>query len=67
MGCPKYVEDAIVSPPETRRHPGRRRKRRHETAEDKIKSSQRSQGSKRHKCSRCGQEGHNRTTCDIAI
>ncbi|XP_020874789.1 uncharacterized protein LOC110226681 [Arabidopsis lyrata subsp. lyrata] len=64
---PEEVAAAIVLPPETRRQPGRRRKRRYETAEDKIKASQQSQLSKRHRCSRCGKEGHNRTTCDIAI
>ncbi|XP_019097426.1 PREDICTED: uncharacterized protein LOC104772544 [Camelina sativa] len=64
---PQHVEDTKVRPPETRRHPGRRRKRRYESAEENIKSSQNSQGSKRHKCRRCGKEGHNKTTCDIVI
>ncbi|XP_010481168.1 PREDICTED: uncharacterized protein LOC104760012 [Camelina sativa] len=58
-GVPDHIEAAKVLPPESRRHPGRRRKRRHETVEDKIRASQQSQSSKRHKCSRCGKEGHN--------
>ncbi|CAL9235319.1 unnamed protein product, partial [Arabidopsis halleri] len=64
---PKVVESAKVLPPETRRQSGRRRKRRYESAEDKIKASQQSQLSKKHKCGRCGKEGHNRVTCDVAI
>ncbi|CAL9220437.1 unnamed protein product, partial [Arabidopsis halleri] len=54
---PKVVESAKVLPPKTRRQPGRRRKRRYESAEDKIKASQQSQLSKKHKCGRCGKEG----------
>ncbi|CAA7048823.1 unnamed protein product [Microthlaspi erraticum] len=68
---PKDVEDAKVFPPKTKRRSGRRKKRRFDSLEDKIRSSQGSQGSKRqkrrHKCSRCGNEGHNRATCDIPI
>ncbi|CAH8254754.1 unnamed protein product, partial [Arabidopsis lyrata] len=36
---PEVVESAKVLPPETRRQPGRRRKRRYESAEDKIYKS----------------------------
>ncbi|KAL1192056.1 hypothetical protein V5N11_029955 [Cardamine amara subsp. amara] len=64
---PEHVKAAKVIAPHTKRQPGRPKKRRHETVEDKIRSSQGSQAPKRHKCSRCGKEGHNRTTCDIAI
>ncbi|XP_010456890.1 PREDICTED: uncharacterized protein LOC104738409 [Camelina sativa] len=38
-GVPDHIEAAKVLPPETRRHPGRQRKRRHETVEDKIRAS----------------------------
>uniref|UniRef100_A0A1J3EYW1 SWIM-type domain-containing protein n=2 Tax=Noccaea caerulescens TaxID=107243 RepID=A0A1J3EYW1_NOCCA len=62
---PQDVEQVQVSPPESRRAAGRRRKRRFETVEDKIRSSQGPK--KRHKCSRCGKEGHNRATCDFPI
>ncbi|XP_010467673.1 PREDICTED: uncharacterized protein LOC104747692 [Camelina sativa] len=55
-GVPDHVEAAKVLPPESRRHPGRQRKRRHEMVEDKIRASQQSQSSKRHKCSHCGKE-----------
>ena len=64
---PEDVESAVVLPPETRRQSGIRKKWRYESAEDKIKASQKSQLSKQHKCSRCGKEGHNRATCDLAI
>lgn len=64
---PEDVENADVLPPESRRGAGRRRKRRYETAEDKIRSSQGTQQKKKRKCSRCGQENHNRATCDSAI
>ncbi|XP_013645439.1 uncharacterized protein LOC106350044 [Brassica napus] len=64
---PSHVQQAKVLPPETRRAAGRRKKRRYETVEDKIRSSQGTQTSKRRKCSRCGVEGHNRSTCDRAI
>ncbi|KAL0707507.1 hypothetical protein Bca4012_073933 [Brassica carinata] len=64
---PSHVQQAKVLPPETRRAAGRRKKRRYETVEDKIRSSQRTQTSKHRKCSRCGIEGHNRSTCDRAI
>ncbi|XP_024009577.1 uncharacterized protein LOC112084590 [Eutrema salsugineum] len=64
---PVDVEHARVLPPETRRAAGRRKKRRYETMEDKIRSSQGSQGSRKHKCSRCGVAGHKRGTCDIPI
>ena len=63
---PEHVEKAKVLPPESRRAAGRRKKRRYETVEDKI-LSQRSKGSTKRKCSRCGIEGHNRSTCDRAI
>ncbi|KAF2565266.1 hypothetical protein F2Q68_00024555 [Brassica cretica] len=64
---PSHVEKSKILPPESRRAAGRRKKRRYETAEDKICSSQGTQGSKVQKCSRCGIEGHNRRTCDRAI
>ncbi|XP_013594549.1 PREDICTED: uncharacterized protein LOC106302629 [Brassica oleracea var. oleracea] len=64
---PSHVQQAKVLPPETRRAAGRRKKRRYETVEDKIRSSQGTQSSKRRKCSRCGIEGQNRSTCDRAI
>ncbi|XP_048599746.1 uncharacterized protein LOC106355407 [Brassica napus] len=41
---PQVVENSEVLPPETRRSLGRNRKRRYETVEDKIRSSQGSQG-----------------------
>ncbi|KAF3597134.1 hypothetical protein DY000_02022759 [Brassica cretica] len=64
---PSHVQQAKVLPPETRRAAGRRKKRTYETVEDKIRSSQGTQSSKHRKCSRCGIEGHNRSTCDRAI
>lgn len=64
---PPHVQQAEVLPPETRRAAGRRKKRRYETVEDKIRSSQGTQRSKSRKCSRCGGVGHNRSTCDRAI
>ncbi|XP_048599647.1 uncharacterized protein LOC125579826 [Brassica napus] len=64
---PKVVENSEVLPPETRRSLGRNRKRRYETVEDKIRSSQRSQGDQLRKCSRCGLGGHNRATCKMPI
>ncbi|KAL0862079.1 hypothetical protein Bca101_041197 [Brassica carinata] len=64
---PEDVENAEVIQPETRRSLGRKRKRRYETVEDKIRSSQGSQGSKLRKCSRCGDGGHNRATCKMPI
>ncbi|KAF3485439.1 hypothetical protein F2Q69_00053594 [Brassica cretica] len=64
---PSHVQQAKVLPPETRRAAGRRKKRMYETVEDKIRSSQGTQSSKHRKCSRCGIEGHNRSTCDRAI
>jgi len=64
---PSHVEKSKILPPESRRAAGRRKKRRYETAEDKIRSSQGTQGSTVRKCSRCGIEGHNRRTCDRAI
>ncbi|KAF2558847.1 hypothetical protein F2Q68_00014569 [Brassica cretica] len=56
---PQVVENSEVLPPETRRSLGRNRKRRYETVEDKIRSSQGSQGGQFRKCSRCGLGGHN--------
>ncbi|KAF3530736.1 hypothetical protein DY000_02038324 [Brassica cretica] len=64
---PQVVENSEVLPPETRRSLGRNRKRRYETVEDKIRSSQRSQGGQLRKCSRCGLGGHNRATCKMRI
>ncbi|KAF2544011.1 hypothetical protein F2Q68_00032444 [Brassica cretica] len=57
----------VVLPPETRKSLGRNRKRRYETVEDKIRSSQGSQGGQLRKCSRCGLGGHNRATCKMPI
>ena len=67
---PEHVEKAKVLPPESRRAAGRRKKRRYETVEDKIRSQGSkgsTKGSTKHKCSRCEIEGHNRSTCDRAI
>ncbi|KAF2572837.1 hypothetical protein F2Q70_00004294 [Brassica cretica] len=64
---PDNVWNANVLAPESRRGAGRRRKRRYETAEDKIRSSQGAQEKKRRKCTRCGEENHNMATCDRAI
>uniref|UniRef100_A0A0D3CQX8 CCHC-type domain-containing protein n=1 Tax=Brassica oleracea var. oleracea TaxID=109376 RepID=A0A0D3CQX8_BRAOL len=64
---PSHVKQAKVLPPESRRGASRRKKRRYEKVEDKIRSSQGTQRSKRRKCSRCGMVGHNRSTCDRAI
>ncbi|XP_013688880.2 uncharacterized protein LOC106392617 [Brassica napus] len=64
---PSHVEKSKMLPPESIRAAGRRKKRRYETAEDKIRSSQGTQRSTVRKCSRCGIEGHNRRTCDLAI
>ncbi|XP_010424726.1 PREDICTED: uncharacterized protein LOC104709876 [Camelina sativa] len=61
---PETVGDVKIVPPETRRGAGRRRKRRYESVEDKIRLSQ---GAKRRKCGRCGKEGHNRSTCENTI
>ncbi|ESQ50108.1 hypothetical protein EUTSA_v10002184mg [Eutrema salsugineum] len=52
---PMDIENSKVLAPETRRAAGRRRKRRYETR------------TKKHKCSRCGLEGHKRGTCDMSI
>ncbi|KAF2542326.1 hypothetical protein F2Q70_00037008 [Brassica cretica] len=64
---PDDVRNANVVPPESRRGAGRRRKRRYETVEDKLRSSQGAQEKKRRRCSRCGEENHNRDTCDKVI
>ncbi|XP_048608057.1 uncharacterized protein LOC125584146 [Brassica napus] len=64
---PQVVENSEVLPPETRRSLGRNRKRRYETVEDKIRSSQGSQAGQSRKCSRCGLGGHNRATCKMPI
>ncbi|KAF2584146.1 hypothetical protein F2Q70_00037007 [Brassica cretica] len=64
---PDAVWNANVVPPESRRGPGRRRKRRYETVEDKLRSSQGAQEKKRRRCSQCGEENHNRATCDRVI
>ncbi|XP_048605722.1 uncharacterized protein LOC106356228 [Brassica napus] len=64
---PQVVENSEVLPPETRRSLGRNRKCRYETVEDKIRSSQGSQGGQSHNCSRCGLGGHNRATCKMPI
>ncbi|KAF2592407.1 hypothetical protein F2Q70_00042975 [Brassica cretica] len=64
---PSHVKQAKVLPPESRKGASTRKKRRYEKVEDKIRSSQGTQCSKRRKCSRCGIVGHNRSTCDRAI
>ncbi|XP_056851536.1 uncharacterized protein LOC108807847 [Raphanus sativus] len=64
---PDAVNLAKVLPPESRKSAGRPVKRRYEGVEDKIKSSQGSRKNKKHKCSRCGTEGHKRGTCDLPI
>ncbi|XP_013589132.1 PREDICTED: uncharacterized protein LOC106297442 [Brassica oleracea var. oleracea] len=64
---PDTVRNADVLAPESRRVAGRRRKCRYETVEDKLRSSQGAQEKKRRMCSRCGEENHNRATCDRAI
>ncbi|XP_056864011.1 uncharacterized protein LOC130511160 [Raphanus sativus] len=64
---PAEVKLAKILPPETRKSAGRLVKRRHESVEDKIKSSQGSRMNKKHKCSRCGNKGHKRGTCDLPI
>ncbi|KAF3609371.1 hypothetical protein DY000_02047069 [Brassica cretica] len=64
---PEDVEEVNVLPPDTRRSVGRKRKRRYESAEDKIRSSQTSQKRQPRKCSRCGMSGHNKATCKIPI
>ncbi|KAF3520532.1 hypothetical protein DY000_02060567 [Brassica cretica] len=61
------VRNADVLAPESRRGAGRRRKRRYETVEDKLRSSQGAQEKKRRMYCRCGEENHNRATCDRAI
>ncbi|KAF2573811.1 hypothetical protein F2Q70_00002080 [Brassica cretica] len=64
---PNDVRNANVVPPESRRGAGRRRKRRYETVEDKLRSLQGAQEKKRRICSRCGEENHNKATCDRVI
>uniref|UniRef100_A0A0D3DSB0 Uncharacterized protein n=1 Tax=Brassica oleracea var. oleracea TaxID=109376 RepID=A0A0D3DSB0_BRAOL len=64
---PDTVRNANVLAPKSRKAAGRRRKRRYQTVEDKLHSSQRAQEKKRRMCSRCGEEYHNRATCDRAI
>ncbi|XP_013699728.2 uncharacterized protein LOC106403446 [Brassica napus] len=64
---PEDVKKVIVLPPETRRSVGKKRKRRYETVEDKILSSQISRKKQPWKCSRCGISGHNRATCKVAL
>nr|VDD44426.1 unnamed protein product [Brassica oleracea] len=61
------VEEVNVLPPDTRISVGRKRKRRYESAEDKIRSSQTSEKRQPRKCSRCGMSGHNKATCEIPI
>ena len=53
---PAEVKLAKVLPPEARKSSGRPVKRRYETVKDT-----------KHKCSRCGTEGHKRGTCDLPI
>ncbi|KAF3546275.1 hypothetical protein DY000_02005054 [Brassica cretica] len=60
---PEDVVQVNVLPPESRKSVGRNRKRRYETVEDKIRSSQTLQKRQPRKCSRCGISGHNRATC----
>ncbi|KAF3589305.1 hypothetical protein F2Q69_00027133 [Brassica cretica] len=67
QNVPAEVKLAKVLPPKTRKSVGRPIKRRYESVEDKIKSSQGSRKNKKHKCSRCGTEGHKRGTCDLPI
>ncbi|XP_013589103.1 PREDICTED: uncharacterized protein LOC106297409 [Brassica oleracea var. oleracea] len=64
---PYTVRNASVLAPESRRGARRRRKCRYETVEDKLHSSQGAQKKKWRRCSRCGEENHNRATCDRAI
>ncbi|KAL0876096.1 hypothetical protein Bca101_025801 [Brassica carinata] len=64
---PAEVNFVKVLPPESRKSAGRPVKRRYETVEDKIKSSQGSRKNQKHKCSRCGTEGHKRGTSDLPI
>ncbi|KAF2532211.1 hypothetical protein F2Q70_00030848 [Brassica cretica] len=64
---PQVVENSEVLPPETRRSLGRNRKHIYETVEDKIRSSQGSQGGQLRKCSTCGLGGHSRATCKMPI
>ncbi|KAF3563807.1 hypothetical protein DY000_02012681 [Brassica cretica] len=64
---PNDVRNANVVPPESRRRAGRRRKRRYETVEDKLRSLQGAQEKKRRRWSRCGEENHNKATCDRVI
>ncbi|KAL0788583.1 hypothetical protein Bca101_004829 [Brassica carinata] len=64
---PEDVVEVNVLRPDPRRSVGRNRKRRYETVEDKIRSSQTSQKRQPRKCSRCGISGHNRATCKIPI
>ncbi|XP_056850897.1 uncharacterized protein LOC130507068 [Raphanus sativus] len=64
---PAKVKSKKVLPPDSRKNAGRPVKRRYETVEDKIKASQGSSKNKKHKCSRCGNEGHKRGTCDLPI
>ena len=64
---PDEVKLAKILPPESRKSAGRPVKRRYEIVEDKIRSSQGSTKKKKHKCSRCGMEGHKRGTCDKPI
>ena len=64
---PAEVKLAKVLPPEARKISGRPVKKRYETVEDKIRSSQGSKKNKKHKCSRCGTKGHKRGTCDLPI
>ena len=67
LNVPAEVKLAKVLPPETRKSAGRPIKRRYESVEDKIKSSQGSRKNKKHKCSRCETEVHKRGTCDLPI
>uniref|UniRef100_A0A0D3DBZ7 Transposase MuDR plant domain-containing protein n=1 Tax=Brassica oleracea var. oleracea TaxID=109376 RepID=A0A0D3DBZ7_BRAOL len=60
---PEDVVVVNVLPPESRKSVGTNRKRRYETVEDKIRSSQTSQKRQPRKCSRCGISGNNRATC----
>ncbi|KAL0702481.1 hypothetical protein Bca4012_058603 [Brassica carinata] len=61
---PSYVAKFVCRPPSTRFPSGRRKKKRIPSSREYGKYRSKSEStSKSYKCSRCGQQGHNKSTC----
>jgi len=61
---PETISEVICLPPSTRVPSGRRKKKRIPSVWEHGRSQPKP---KLHKCSRCGQSGHNKSTCVAAI